>query len=857
MKIILDGNDWEVDYFIGTEEYLGWKQCGRQIHRMLMDNGTSSGFVTPDAEYAGAMRGTVPGCERTVLWENGRINDPYMGRNLDSTRWVEDYCWGFRKRFRLNGNWKDCRQLMLSFAGIDYEADFFLNGHYLGYHQGMFAKAEFDITDKVDCESENLLAVIFRPVPKASPNQNRRDNTPAEFAEYHRMQMSYGWDWSRACSTAGIWDSVCISGYHEAKLKDCFVQHSDNCISLELELMAFEHTTLPLEISFAPANFKGAKFEFRETAELQPGDNRMFLKYQADHLERWYPNGHGPQNLYILTINMDGKDYRRQVGFKEIRMLRNPGSPEGANNLTFEINGKAIFAKGLNYVPPDLMMSQCKPEHYERLVRLAAEAGFNLFRIWGGGLVEKDAFYDCCDRHGILVWQEFMHACSSYRKDPEYLAFKRREGEEIVRKLRNHVSLSLFCGGNEVLYYGEIPDSPLLLQYRDIVNKLAPHLPYHVSSPDRSRPGERDHGPWNFQEHEFYNRHFRQLCSEIGCSGFPEMDSITRFIPSGEKFPLGQSWNYHFLFRSGNHDIARPLQYFEAETLQEHCQALMYAQADACGYIMEHYRRNYPRSSGCFIWQYNESWPTFAFSIVDYYSLPKMAYYRLCQANRPVALTLKDNSFSCKDGVFEADLYIVNDDHTPELELEVSGIDLNGRLCFSEKITGCYKTGSTLVKSLACVLPEPLPGKLLTVFLKISDRGNIIFAAERFYGVPDYKELFKLPQAKLKCSVKLDTARKQEHTAEIQIKNPGPHPALGVRLEFTGVPYQKVYWLDNYVAVAPGGTRTVTARITGGKKPLALRCRGWNTEAQEFPLSPKNPVLSETNIDILPTNNYL
>ncbi len=853
MEIVLDGNDWEVDYFITNEEYLGWKQNGRHIHRMLMDNAGSSGFITPGAGYAGAMRGTVPGCERTVLRENGKIDDPYVGRNLDTTRWVEDFCWGFRKRFRVPPDWKECRQVMLTFAGIDYEADFFLNGCHLGFHRGMFTAAKFDITGKVDFNADNLLAVIFRPMPKASPNH--RSDTPAAFAEYHRMQMSYGWDWSRSCAAAGIWDSVRIHGYGAVKLNDLFVHYTGEHIDIELELTAFEKTVAPLELSLRPMNFKGTCFEYTESAELAHGANRLKFSYPADRLERWQPNGCGKQNLYELTIQIGGLSYRRRIGFKTVRMTRNPDSPEGANDLTFEINGKALFVKGLNYVPADLMISQAKPEHYERLVRLAAEAGFNLFRIWGGGIVEKEIFYDCCDRYGILVWQEFMHACSSYRKDPEYLAFKRGEGEEIVRKLRNHVSLALFCGGNELLYYGEFADSPLLLQYGEIVRAFAPHLPYHVSSPDKSRPGERDHGPWSFREHEFYNHHFRQLCSEIGCGSFPEQESVSRFIPADEPFPSGQSWNYHFLYRSGGHDVHWPLAFFKAETLEEHCQTLMYAQADACGYVMEHYRRNFPRSSGCILWQYNEPWPTFAFSIVDYYGLPKMAYYRLRQANQPLCLSLCDRSFCCQDGMFEADLYIINDHDTPKLELEAVGMDLDGQVRFHEQAAGHYATGSTFVKSLRCALPTPLNGGLFTVFLKIRDRNKTLFRGERCYGVPDYGALFKLPPVELDCTVKVKAVGMREYAAEVSLCNEGSHVAPGIRFSFADIPHERVYWHDNYIVLAPGETRRVTARISG-EMPSVLVCRGWNCRTMEIAVSPEIKGGNIKNIDFLPIHNY-
>ena len=238
------------------------------------------------------------------------------------------------------------------------------------------------------------------------------------------------------------------------------------------------------------------------------------------------------QRLYRLTLTLVVKSTNKDGRISYLADgVRNLNSPDRAYNQTFTFNDVPVFARGVNWVPADLMHCRSGAAEYERLVRLAAEAGINLFRIWGGGIVEKEEFYDACDRYGIIVWQEFMHSCSSYRKDAEFLAFKKREGEAILRKTRNHVSVSLFCGGNEVQYYGEIPDSPLFIQYRELVQKLAPDRPFRTSCPDLSVPGERNHGPWHFMAHAKINHHDRLLASELGCNGFPELESIKRFIP--------------------------------------------------------------------------------------------------------------------------------------------------------------------------------------------------------------------------------------------------------------------------------------------------------------------------------------
>ncbi|MBO7741421.1 MAG: hypothetical protein J6S21_02605, partial [Victivallales bacterium] len=463
MKFFLDGSDWEAEYYISLKDYLAWQRDPRKLYNMHLQDATAAGFLLADSNCKPSFKATIPGCDRSVLLENGVIQDPYWGRNMDQSRWSEEKSWAFRKFFVLPEEIKNRKRFQLRFCGIDYSATFFLNGEYLGSHTGAFVPFEADVTDYISRDGENLLAVIFEPMPKGLPNHNDPFNPqPTDFAEYHRSQLCFGWDWSRGMSAAGIWDHVYINANDDARISDCcFRGNAEGDVDLSVEIQSTLDARMPLNITLEPMNFQGESYTFTREVELEYGENICSFSLKCAAPQLWYPRGYGRQNLYRLKLEIAGEVTEKQVAFRTLKMLRNANSPERAYNLTFSFNGVPVFARGVNWVPAELMYNRSTREEYERLVRLAAEGNINLFRIWGGGIIEKDDFYALCDQYGIIVWQEFMHACSNYRKDGEYLAFKAREAEAILRKICNHVCVSMLCGGNEVLYYGEIPDSPL------------------------------------------------------------------------------------------------------------------------------------------------------------------------------------------------------------------------------------------------------------------------------------------------------------------------------------------------------------------------------------------------------------
>ena len=831
MRFLLNGNDWEAGYFISTREDNQLAQNSSIIENMNMTGALSANFVgLPGMKLMKTdLKATIPGCDRSVLMENGEIPDIMYGQNLERSSWAESKSWAFRKCFTLPENLRTAQRLRIRFEMLDYDCTVWLNGNRLGWHTSAFMAAEFDITKEIFRDKENIIAVVFEPIKPASP-QHFHDK-PAEFAYFHRSQMSYGWDWSRRLLATGIMDDVMILGSNSGYIIDAFFRGANDEAILELELAAEQDMTERVKLELTPLNFAGKSYTFEKTLELKHGATKHTLQLDCPGAHQWYPNNYGSPDLYTLKITFAGVEKVMQAGFRTIEMRRNPGSHPDAYALTYTINGKEVFVRGTNWVPADLLISEAKAEDYERLIRLAKEANFNYFRIWGGGIIEKNIFYDLCDRYGMLVHQEFMHACSEYPSDGKYLAELYREGAAVLKKIRSHVCISMICGGNELQYYGEDPASPMLMQYAKLAAELTPHLEYHVTSPDRSRPGERNHGPWYFRQHSFFNTHFRNFASEIGCNGALEEESVLKFVPEDADFPDNQICRFHFLQLDKYKGLQFQWTAFDPANRREYCQSSMLAQGDVLSYIMARYRRYMPESSGCVFWQYNEPWPTFSYSIVDYYHVPKIAHYYTARVNKPAIVSLEDDSWCITSGEYQGKAFVTTD-YRGVFSGSIKAISASGRICYEKSFQGEYPEYTTLVDDIKFAVTTE--DKIIFIRLELFDpKGRELFCDTRHYGVENFKELFRLEKA----VVKVDNIAAAGNTAQITLANASKVVASGIRLRLPDMPVDDCYFMDNYLDLLPGEKRTVELKLANNIQLTGkLEISGWNIDFINFPV---------------------
>ena len=367
---------------------------------------------------------------------------------------------------------------------------------------------------------------------------------------------------------------------------------------------------------------------------------------------------------------------------------------------------------------------------------------------------------------------------------------------------------------------------------------MAPGMPYHTSCPDLSRPGERHHGPWNFMEHKAWNNHHRLLASELGCNGWAEKESLDKFIPENSPMPNGQSWFWHFTYDNAFRPLKHMTDLFtpDKNSRRQYSQCTMACQADLLGYIMGHYRKKFPVSSGCFIWQYNESFPTNSFSVIDFYSMPKMSYYALARANEPVMLFAEDDSWLIKDGKVKSNFYLVSDSADfKNAQATFVMLDVTGNVLLEKSFKGDFSAGTTLLGEIDAELSGmPADGMVIGRMILADENGQQLYYNERIYGVPDFTKAFKLEQADLAVEKSI-TRQNGETLLTVKVSNKGSIAAVNVRTHLRDTDFTKVYWQQNYQHIMPGETVTFTAAITEAfESTPAVQVYAWNHPEKVF-----------------------
>ncbi|HBQ63540.1 MAG TPA: hypothetical protein DD727_01145, partial [Clostridiales bacterium] len=501
---------------------------------------------------------TVPGGIQYDLFRHSLIPNPYQDMNSLYCEWVEHRWWVCQTCFDKNvilASWEGNNppsRVELFLEGLDYEADIYLEGILLGAHRGMFHPAVFDITDLFErSTAENgkmHLIIVLKGAPEEQGQYGWTSRTTTQ-----KSRFNYKWDFSTRLVNIGIWKDVKIRLYDEWSLEypGVWSDHDGNTGKLVMETGVIAHHSDPviasqpctLRVECLDPDRKDSRI-FREEVVSAAAGERIRMEIHYPDAQPWWPNGHGAQPLVDVRLILicQGRrldEWTCKTGFRRLEYRHNEGSPSGALPYTYAVNGKRIYAKGVNLVPLDHLYGNLRPEQYEYLVLCMRHANVNLVRVWGGGLVEQDLFYQLCDRYGILVWQEFIQSSSGIENVPakgkDFLDLLAESARYAVQTLRSHVSLSMWGGGNELMdadrnpaNYGDENISML----RDIVKKYDPQryfLPTSSSGPFFSvfadKPGiSHDvHGAWSYRgnpaHYAVYNQSDCLFHGEFGTNG--------------------------------------------------------------------------------------------------------------------------------------------------------------------------------------------------------------------------------------------------------------------------------------------------------------------------------------------------
>ncbi len=620
----------------------------------------------PFASDGGWLPAQVPGSVLDDVWHAGEVPDPYVERNSLAAEWVPERAWLYRRRFD-GAPAEPGERAWLRFEGVDHGASIYLDGALVGRHEGMFVPFELDVSGRVG-PGEHVLAVVVDPAPESEPQVGRTSRV-----RIHKSRMTYGWDFCPRMVHQGIWQPVAIVRAGWARVVDVWARPllapdlRSARLDVEIRIDAAHGGPMTAEIALVGAVSAAATIQ----ADAPPGQSTISASLDVADPPLWWPNGLGEPALHRLVVRLSDAagtlDERSvPVGFRTVALRPNEGGPPGARAYTWVVNGTPVCVNGWNWVPLDAMYGVPRLARLEHLMRLAQAANVNLLRIWGGGLIETRAFYEACDRLGLMVWQEFSQSSSGVEsepsRDPQFVELMRREAEAIVPLRRNHPSLAAWCGGNELEKAGGGPldecDSPVLGALGEVVGRLDPDRAWFPTSPSGPRfhnrldeiaadpDGLHDvHGPWEHQglaeHHGLWDRGTSLFNSEFGVEGMTNRRSHEALIKPENRWPatrdnpayrhLGDWWINEPLvqaaFGGRLHDL---------ESLRR---ASQFLQAEGLRYAVEANRRRWPRNSGSIPWQFNESYPNaWCTAAVDHRGDPKPAYHAVRRAYAPTVV---------------------------------------------------------------------------------------------------------------------------------------------------------------------------------------------------------------------------
>lgn len=574
----------------------------------------------------------------------------------------------------------------LVFEGLDTYADVYLNDECILKANNMFRRWSIPVRQYIR-EENNILKVYFHSpvkidVPKwdALPYQYPASNDQSENGGLFNKKISifarkagyhYGWDWGPRLVTSGIWRPVYIRAWSDLRINDVFIEQKEvgagrAVIAGHVELDADKDMDGVL-VTITDEATGRVLGEWQ--ADLKRGTNRVTVDFVLHKPKLWWSNGLGEPFLYRFRTDiiaggelLDSKTER--VGIRSLKVVHQPD--KDGHTFYIELNGRPVFAKGANYIPLDNFLPRVTPENYKRTILDAAGVNMNMLRVWGGGIYENDVFYDLCDEHGIMIWQDFMFACSMYPAEGALLDNIHQEAVDNVKRLRNHACIALWCGNNECqdawLGWGwkreierqnkEYADK-IWAQYRQqyhvtlpgVVREYAPGTFYWPSSPfafegEMSGTTDGDRHYWSVWHGKApisdYDSEKSRFFSEYGFQSFPEFESVKRYAPYPEDWDIRSEVMMSHQ-RGGDH--ANGL--IETYLLNEYkkprdFRAFLYMnhvlQGDAIKTAIESHRRQMPYNMGTLFWQHNDCWPVASWASRDYYGRWKAQHYYVRKA---------------------------------------------------------------------------------------------------------------------------------------------------------------------------------------------------------------------------------
>jgi beta-mannosidase len=685
------------------------------------------------------LTGSVPGDVYSDLVANEVIDHPHEKDNELDVQWVAKQDWSYRRTFTLDPDTLNHERIVLECLGIDTVAEIFVNGERIGETRNMHREYTFEVKSALEPGVNEIKVAFESPVTYAA---RRQAELPYDvpLLRYpvdqpgrnliRKAQCHFGWDWGPCLPGVGIWRDIRLVAHSEPRVTGSTteqVHHDDGDVTLSVRALINAPTPQATEVTASIAGVSVSR-----QVELSTGENTVELDLRIPDPDLWWPNGYGDQPLYDLELTAGEGDpdshvaTTDRIGFRDLELITNDEGGDGLS-FQFEINDEPVYAKGANWIPVESMSGEIEDEQYDTLLGDAVAANMNMIRVWGGGFYELDDFYERCDELGLLVWQDFMFACSLYPADEQFLDNVEGEVRDQVRRLANHPSIALWCGNNENemsvtnWFADDNNHERLIVDYQRLTDRIAetvteedPSRTFWPASPssgqelfDPGDPSRGDvhywdvwHGGEPFSDYETVDPRF---VSEFGYQSFPSVTALSAVIPENHLNPSAPLMEHHQRSEAGNKLILRRMaDHFRLpSTFEDFVYLSQIQQGLAMKTAIEHWRRLKPHCMGTLYWQLNDLWPCASWSSIEYGGQWKALQYMIRRLYAPVLVSgnirSDSNGYDIKGGqeVSEdggeasnssdagteewLDVWLTSDSPDPEVgELTIKTVSLEG-----------------------------------------------------------------------------------------------------------------------------------------------------------------------------------
>jgi beta-mannosidase len=778
---------------------------------------------------------TVPGTVHTDLLANKKIEDPFYRTNESDQQWIEKEDWEYKTNFDVNQSLLANQHVDLVFSGLDTYADVYLNGEKILVANNMHRQWKVEVKRFLKLGLNELQVYFHSPINSVLQQFHSLGYTvPVSSNDFGKQRLSvytrkagyhYGWDWGPRFVSSGIWRPVYLQAWNRVEIEHLFIKQlslSENNAELEARLSVnsteegVKQLNLFVENSPTPILSK--------TVWVAKGQTEVNARFLMRNVELWWPNGMGNHKLYLFRAELKDSDKlicSKSVkhGMRTIEVVEE--SDEKGKSFYFKVNGKAVFVKGANYIPQDNFLTRVTTEHYQRIINTAVESNMNMLRVWGGGIYENDIFYDLCDENGLMVWQDFMFACALFPPFDDLKANIYEEAVYNVKRLRNHPSIALWCGNNEIAqfmnqdYWGHLKsdfrtkDDSLTLQrtYMSLFHEILPAVVkaydenrfyWSTSANDQNYQSKFNggivsgdfhyYGVWGGKPIEEYNNNVGRFMSEYGFQSFPELETVKEFAKP-EDFNLNSAvMKAHQKSQNGNTKIANYMKdnFKTPSKFEDFLYVGQLLQSEAIRTAVEAHRRNMPVCMGTLYWQLNDCWPVASWSAMDYYGRWKAAQYMLKKAFQPFMLSVYKQEESIK-------IYAVSEMSNPtDASLKISLIDFSGKVIHSEtnKVTLSPNTSSVQYQLKENEWLTGVDRHTVVLHVQLTTENNKVLA-ENNYFFEKSKDLIlpSKPQIKIK---KIDASHIEVSTEKL------------ARFVWLNIPNAINPFSDNYFDLLPG-----------------------------------------------------